>query len=487
MESWKGKRVLVLGAARQGIALARWLARHGASVTISDQKTADELAEARGALKDMPIRWALGGHPLQLLDDTDVLCLSGGVPVTIPIVQEALRRGVQLSNDTQIFMELAPCRTVGITGSAGKTTTTALVGDMAKAAFRIGDKAGSAAPATSAPTAYVGGNIGDPLLNHVDAMKPMDLAILEISSFQLEQMNVSPDVAAILNITPNHLDRHPSMEAYTAAKARLIEFQDAGDWAILGRDDPGAWDLRARVRGRLTSFGFSQPPDGGGGTYFEDGILYLSERNVPIPLLRREQIPLRGDHNVLNVLAAFAIGHAAGLPVDAMLIAAEEFRGVAHRLQFVRELRGAAWYDDSIATTPERVIAAVRAFDEPIVLLLGGRDKKLPWDDLAQLVCERVDHVVLFGEAADKISLALAEARAVQSSEEIPTRSEPASANRPLSISRAGPLREAIAKASEIAKPGDVVLLAPGGTSFDEFKDFEDRGDQYRSWVQALS
>ena len=175
------------------------------------------------------------------------------------------------------------------------------------------------------------------------------------------------------------------MAAYTAAKARLLDFQRAEDSAVLGRDDPGAWDLREKVKGRLNSFGFSRPQTGSDGTYYEDGMLYLSERGVQIPLLRREQISLRGDHNLLNALAAFAIGQAAGLPLDAMLVAAEAFQGVAHRLQLVRMLHGAAWYDDSIATTPERVMAAIRAFDEPIVLLLGGRDKKLPWGDLARL------------------------------------------------------------------------------------------------------
>ena len=182
----------------------------------------------------------------------------------------------------------------------------------------------------------MGGNIGDPLLNHVDEMKDDDLAILEISSFQLEQMNISPNVAAILNITPNHLDRHGTMEAYTAAKKRILDFQSAQDKAVLGRDDAGAWALRGAVKGELHTFGMSQFAGPGDGTYYDDGILYLLDRGVDIPLLRREQIQLRGDHNVQNVLAAFAIGHAAGLPLDAMLNAAEGFQGVAHRLELVR-------------------------------------------------------------------------------------------------------------------------------------------------------
>ncbi|HTP03298.1 MAG TPA: UDP-N-acetylmuramoyl-L-alanine--D-glutamate ligase [Anaerolineales bacterium] len=459
---WTNKRVVILGAARQGLALARWLSEHGARVILSDRRTEQEMAAARTSLETLPIDWALGGHPLEMLDGADVLCVSGGVPTNLPIVDEAVRRGISLSNDTQIFMEVVPCKTVGITGSAGKTTTTSLVGAMAKAAL---SENGSS-------RAFVGGNIGDPLISHVDAMKPNDMAILEISSFQLEQMSVSPDVAAILNITPNHLDRHGTMEAYTAAKSRILEFQSAQDAAVLGRDDPGAWGLHGKARGALHSFGFSKMEEESEGTYYDDPFLVLYEHHVDIPLLRREQIQLRGDHNVMNVLAAFAIGHAAGLPLDAMLTAAEAFRGVPHRLELVSNRGGVCWYNDSIATAPERTMAAIHSFREPIVLLLGGRDKNLPWEDLARLVHERVEHVVIFGEAAGKIEKALQSGRG---------------AVKPYSQRRVATLREAVTAAAEVAEPGDVVLLAPGGTSFDEFKDFEERGEKYRLWVQELS
>jgi UDP-N-acetylmuramoylalanine--D-glutamate ligase len=478
MQNWSGRRVLILGAARQGMALARWLIQHGAIVTLSDVRAADSLSETTAALSGLSIRWALGGHPLDLLDTTDVICLSGGVSPSIPIVEEAARRGIPITNDTQIFMEAVPCRTVGITGSAGKTTTTALVGEMAQAAFE--HDPGDVEPgATAAPRAraYVGGNIGDPLLNHLEAMRPSDLAIMEISSFQLEQMTLSPTVAAVLNITPNHLDRHRSMEAYTAAKVRILDFQRAHDKAVLGRDDPGTWNLRSRVKGEMYTFGFGSMGPQGDGTYYDDGLLYLRDQGMQIPLLRREQIPLRGDHNVLNVLGAFAIGHAAGLPLDAMLMAAQNFEGVPHRLELVRVLRGSHWYDDSIATTPERVVAAIRSFDEPLVLLLGGRDKDLPWEDLATLVCRRVDHVVLFGEASGKIEKALTASRVGGS----------ASEKRLGSLEIVPNLRQAVREAHRVAQEGDVVLLSPGGTSFDEFKDFEERGARFRAWVQELS
>ena len=390
------------------------MARHGARVTLSDNRTETELAVSHEFLSGLPIEWALGGHPVELLENADVLCLSGGVPLTLPIVADAIKRGLPLTNDTQVFMEAVPCRTIGITGSAGKTTTTTLVGRMAKNMY--GNKA------------FIGGNIGDPLINYVDNMQADDIAILEISSFQLEQLTISPNLAVILNITPNHLDRHGTMTAYTAAKARILDFQNINDIAILGCDDIGAWTMRNKVKGRLFTFSLDDLPEGLSGAYLHDGLLNLRDGNAYLPLMPREKVLLRGDHNISNVLAAFTIGHAAGFTLDAMLEAVEDFQGVAHRLEFVRELHGVRWYNDSIATAPERVMAAVRAFDEPIVLMLGGHDKNLPWEDLAATVRQRVQHVVLFGEAADKISAAL----------------DKAAGPLPLTLSRCKGLQEAI-------------------------------------------
>ena len=454
---WNGKRVVILGGARQGQAAARWLARHGASVSVNDRRSAEQMAATQAALADTPVKWVLGSHPAELLDQADVLCISGGIPLDNPLVKAASQRGIPLTNDTQIFMEACPCQTVGITGSAGKTTTTSLVGQMAKKANN--------------EKTFIGGNIGDPLLNYVDEMTPDALAVLEISSFQLEQMTISPDVAAILNITPNHLDRHGTMAAYTAAKRRILEFQRPGSTAILNRDDAGSWDLRGSVHGRLVSFGSGLIAGGEDGTFLADGLLHLRQRGVEMPLLRQDRIQLRGAHNVMNFLAAFAIGFAAGLPLDAMLSAAEEFQGVAHRLEYVREWNGAKWYNDSIATAPERTMAAIHSFSEPIVLLLGGRDKNLPWGDLAELVRQRVEHVVLFGEAAQKISAAL----------------DNATGPFPLTLQRCQELHEAVQAAAKVATPGSIVLLSPGGTSFDQFYDFEERGKAFRTWVSELS
>ena len=419
------------------------------------------------SLADTNVEWALGGHPLELLNNTDVLCLSGGVPLTLPIVQEAVKRGIPLSNDTQIFMEVAPCKTIGITGSAGKTTTTTLVGKMVVASCKL-QVVGNLQPSNKV---FVGGNIGDPLINYVDDMTSDDLAILEISSFQLEQMTISPNISAILNITPNHLDRHGTMDAYTNAKAHILEFQSEKDTAILSHDDKGAWNLRNKVKGKLLTFSLNNLDKEFSGAYIHDGLLNLRDGNAYLPLMLREKIQLRGDHNVANVLAAFTIGHAAGFKLDDMLEAVEEFRGVPHRLELVLELHGVRWYNDSIATAPERSMAAINAFDEPIVLMLGGRDKDLPWDGIAKLIHKRVDHVVLFGEAAELIQKAISAAGGARSGD----------------LRRANDLKEAVAIAAEVASAGDVVLFSPGGTSYDEFKDFAERGETFKKWVLELS
>jgi UDP-N-acetylmuramoylalanine--D-glutamate ligase len=457
---WNGLRVVILGAARQGLALARFLSRRGAVVTLSDKKPADQLADAVRSLEGLPIRWVLGGHPVEMLNAADLLCLSGGVPLDQPVVAEAQRRSIPLSNDSQVFMEAVPCRVIGITGSAGKTTTTTLVGRMAQAAVKAPCKA------------WVGGNIGQPLIEYLDQIQPKDTIVLELSSFQLELMTASPQIAAVLNITPNHLDRHRDMAAYTAAKARILAFQAKQDRAILGREDPGAWGLAPLVKGRLFSFGITCPPAGEPGVFVRGDQICFQDSGRFEELAPLNLVALRGRHNLLNVLAACAIAAASGFDAQAVLAGIEGFTGVPHRLELVAQVRGAAWYNDSIATAPERAIAAIQSFEEPLVLLLGGRDKNLPWDDLAGLVHQRVDHVVVFGEAGPKILQALGQQQ--------PGR-------RPFTLSYCQSLHQAVLAAFQVAEEGDVVLLSPGGTSFDEFKDFEERGERYRQWVKQLS
>ena len=460
MTNWTGKNILIIGAARQGLALARYLVKHGAKVTINDKKMPHELQEEQDSLKDIDVEWMLGAHFSSLLKGKDLVCLSGGIPLDLPLVKDAMRRRILLSNDTQIFLEACPCPTVGITGSAGKTTTTTIVGRMAEEAYRQSEN-----------KVWIGGNIGDPLINYVDEMNEDDIAILEISSFQLGQMTLSPNIVALLNLTPNHLDRHKTMKAYAAAKARLLENQNEEGIAVIGRDDEGARSMISFARGKMFTFGSKPLVAGESGTYPLDDYIYFQDNRMDIPLIPIESIRLRGEHNLLNILAAAAIGFVAGFPKKALSDALKDFYGVEHRLEMVHEWKGATWYNDSIATAPERSMAAVRTFDEPIVLMLGGRDKKLPWGKLAELIRQRVDHVVLFGEAAQKIAKAMGGNRVGQ---------------RPYTISHCIGLEDAVIAAEKVAEEGDVVLFSPGGTSFDEFKDFAERGARFRELVRGF-
>lgn len=459
---WQGKRVVIIGAARQGIALARYLARHGATVVLNDRRTTEQLNAEMESLASYKIEWATGGHSLDILDPRpDLLCISGGIPLDNQLVVFARNNHIHLSNDTQIFMDAVPCKTVGITGSAGKTTTTTLFGRMAQS--DMDRKYGHI---------WVGGNIGDPLLNYVDDMQPSDLAILEISSFQSEFMKSSPNVAVILNITPNHLDRHKTMENYIAAKTQVVNHQSPNDCAVLGRDDPVAWALAENIHSHLFSFGFSPLPVGQDGTYIDNDKFFVRQGAQVTSLPVEDQIELRGEHNRLNTLAACTIAHAIGLSPEAMFAGVTGFRGVPHRLEFVRTWRSAQWYNDSIATAPERTIAAIRSFDAPLILLLGGRDKELPWDELVKLIRQRVDHVIIFGAAAEKIQAAIGQRNP---------------GSKPYSVTRVEKCQDAVAAASRLAQPGFVVLFSPGGTSYDEFKDFEERGERFKQWVLEFS
>jgi UDP-N-acetylmuramoylalanine--D-glutamate ligase len=437
------------------MALARFLVERGAEVTVSDLKGPDQLAEPMEELADLPIRYMLGQHPTSLLDGADLICISGGVPLDIPFVEAAQERGIPLSNDAQLFLERCPAPVIGITGSAGKTTTTALVGEMCRAAgFRT----------------WVGGNIGNPLLDKLDEINPDDWVVMELSSFQLDLVSTSPHIAAVLNITPNHLDRHKTMEAYIAAKRNIVAHQSEGDFALLGYDDANARALALDTAAHLLFFS--------GGAEVEEGAfktngeltLRMDERDREI--CKAREVRLLGDHNLLNVLAASALSALAGVPVTTMREVIKSFSGVAHRLELVRELQGVRWYDDSIATAPERALAALRSFDEPIVLLAGGRDKDLPWDGFAVETVQRVRQLITFGEAGPMIAEVVGE----QNRE----------GERLEDITKVETLEEAVTTAARLTKPGDVVLLSPGGTSFDAFQDFAERGERFKALVRSL-
>lgn len=481
MVEWPGTRVLIIGAARQGLALARYLTEKGAYVVLNDRKREQDLQEPLAFVRDLDLESVFGGHPLELLDGIDLVCPSGGVSLDLPLLREARQRGISISNDSQIFMEAVSCPVLGITGSAGKTTTTTLVGRMAKAmvnAEHLNTEVGK-----GSSKVWVGGNIGNPLITNVDEINSEDLSVIELSSFQLELMTCSPQVAAVLNITPNHLDRHGTMEAYTNAKANILAFQERDDFAVLGSDDPGAWGLRDRSSGSLISFGVNEvlferhPLLVGHVTLHQENIVFLDERSR-VPIMPISEVELRGDHNLLNVLASCAIMIAYSfwssfeIPIKAMRSGVSGFRGVPHRLEFVRSWKGADWYNDSIATAPERAIAGMMAFDQPLILLAGGRDKDLPWEEFAHSVAKNVKHLIAFGEIAGMIATLVEEVKEGQ---------------RPYTIHTLQSLRDAVRIASELVEPGDVVLLSPGGTSFDEFQDFSERGECYTKWVLNLS
>lgn len=482
------QHVVILGLARQGTALARFFAAQGARVTISDLAPAEQLADALAGLAGLDVALALGGHPSSLLDTCDLLCLSGGVPPQISIVEEARRRHIPLSNDAILTLQHSAAPAAGITGSSGKTTTTTLAGLMlAASGFTTPDEPGRG------PRVWVGGNIGTPLVDRLASIQAQDWLVLELSSFQLELFDasaggssLSPPVAAVLNVTPNHLDRHPSMAHYAACKANILRWQSAAHIAVLGADDPvtGRWLRQGRVvvepglgqdhlafdlASRCIGFGLGEPVAEGCWLLGNRLTLRLAGRDTPI--VAADQVRLPGCHNLQNVAAACAVAAAAGAPPSAMAEVARTFGGVPHRLELVRIVEGVAWINDSIATTPERAVAALRSFDQPIVLLAGGRDKKLPWDEFAELVRHRVKHLVVFGEAAGLISEAVVQ------------QGLPAAPP----ISHCQDLAGAVAAAAQAAASGDVVLLSPGGTSFDAYKDFEARGRHFRELVQRLA
>ncbi len=453
-EPLHGKQVLVLGYGRQGRALARWLPTLGARVIVND------LNRIEPVLDELPagarVRFVAGGHPLQLLDDTDLVCLSGGVPPDLPLVVAARERGIPLVNDAQLFLERCPAAVIGITGSAGKTTTTSLVAAMLQEAGR---------------KVWTGGNIGHVLLDDLASMQPSDVVVMELSSFQLELMTRSPHIATVLNVTPNHLDRHGTMTAYAAAKARILDFQTAADFAIPGHDDAGSRGLASRVRGHLVWF--ARERRGQDGAWVADDAIWLDGHGSPDGTLQRvcnpADSPLRGPHNLQNLLAACATAGAAGVPVDAMARAIRRFGGVEHRLEAVREHEGVTWVNDSIATAPERVLAALHSYDEPLILLAGGADKQLPWEDMLSLALQKSRCIIAFGQFGASIC---------EMTKELGGRNAP--------VYCVPGLREAVALAADNARAGDVVLLSPGGTSYDAYHDFTERGAHFRQLVQAL-
>lgn len=450
----RGKKATLIGlGTRTHVALARFLVQCGVEVTISDAKPAEKLTLEMGLLGDLPVKLSLGGHfPADILG-ADIVFVTPGASRDLPVLQEAVARGIPLSSEIELLFRLCPASICAITGSSGKTTTTTLVGEMLMSDGR---------------RTFVGGNIGTPLIEQLDDMRADHWVVLELSSFQLEHMNQSPRVAAVLNITPNHLDRHGTMENYVAAKKNIVLHQKPTDWAVLGADDPQAYGLAADCPGRVALF--SARREVKEGVWLKGATIMLRLDGADSEVCERSDVQLLGDHNVLNVLAATVVSAVAGVDVQSIRGVITSFRGVEHRLELVREHRGAMFYNDSIATAPERTIAALNSFSQPIVLIAGGKSKHLPLDALAERIAAKVRFLILMGELGEEIEEAV---RSAPGGDAIP-------------IVRCSSLQEAVSKAGEVATAGDVVLLSPGGTSFDLFRDFEDRGRQFKAMVSAL-
>lgn len=478
-----GLKILIVGLAREGLALADFLSHHDLPFSVTDIRTEDALGVDVGRLRDAGVSLVLGEHPSSLLDDTDILFVSPGVPLETPFLQQARQRRIPLCTESKLFCCLCPALIVGITGSSGKTTTTTLVGKMLEAGGR---------------KVWVGGNIGRPLISVVDQIKATDVVAMELSSFQLEYFhrrlnrnvdafstpsvnpralekllgNWSPPVAAILNITPNHLDRHPSMKHYVQAKRALIDYQNKSGAVILNLDNDMTRAIGYQFKSKVRWFSLeAQMPDGAG---IVGNQLYLFDEKMNAQMIAKtDDVRLRGTHNLSNILAACLLAREAGALPEAMKEVITSFTGVEHRLELVSEHNGTFYYNDSISTSPERLIAALHSFTEPIILLAGGRDKHLPWDEAAWLILNKTRDVILFGEAAQIIKDALDAAR-----DQICT-------THPTVHQRAS-LEEAVMLAANLAEPADIVLLSPGCASYDAFKDFAARGRRFRELVKQL-
>ena len=447
------KNVTVLGLGIEGVDLVRYLASHGANVTVSDAKPAEALSAQIAELDDLSVQYSLGENRVEDIAAADLLFVSQGVPLTLPAVEAAREAGVPISSMTKLFLERCPGKLVGITGSSGKTTTTALVAAMFAAAGR---------------KHVVGGNIGAGLLALLECITPETWVVLELSHSQLETAERSPHIACVLNVTPNHLDRY-SWDEYTALKLRILLSQTADDIAVLNLDDDMTCSFATETPARIIWFSARTVPNGSASAFARGDDLFWRQGTVETKLLSLREIPLRGAHNVQNVLAAVAIAGAAELPVDAMATAVREFAPVPHRLELVAEIDGVAYYNDSIATTPERAIAGMRSFDEPVVALLGGREKFLPLEELAEETVARCRAVICFGEAGGLLEEALASAAGDAAAE--------------LPIERVETLEEALLMARGYARRGDVVLVSPACASYDAYENFEQRGEDVRRMV----
>jgi UDP-N-acetylmuramoylalanine--D-glutamate ligase len=458
VEDLRGRRAVVLGLARSGVAACRFLADHGAIVAAYDRRPAVELADEVAALGARQVRLALGvdeSAAVALLGHADLLVTSPSVSArfatTDPWLREALvaaeRRGAEIVSEVDLFLRLTRARILGVTGTKGKTTTASLLAAMLDA--------GGVAN-------VLGGNIGTPLVERALELGPDDWAVLELSELQLPTIGRGSDLAEYTNIGEDHLDRHGTAKAYRAVKARLAELTAPSGRVVLNHDDPGCRDLGDRLPpASLAWYGWQRPTRGPDEAWIDDDwVTVAGERLLPI-----REVPLPGRHMRLNVMAAALAASMVGVEPAAIASAVRSFRGVPHRLELIGVRGGVRWVNDSQATIPAAAIAALEAFDAPIILITGGKDKGLSYEGFADAIASRARAAVLIGETADALEGLL---------------------GRRVPVHRARSMEEAVATADDLALAGEVVLLSPAAASFDMFVDYAARGDAFRAAVAAL-
>lgn len=448
MMDLKGKRVLVVGLGKSGLAAALFLRRRGARVTVSDVRSAEALANDIPALLEEGIMVESGGHGLLTFRRQDLIVVSPGVPLDTPELQQVKAFGLPIIGELELAARFLKGQVVAITGSNGKTTTTSLLG-------AIFEEAGF-------PTA-VGGNIGVPVIALIDQSTDATWSVLEVSSFQLESTEeFHPKIAVILNITPDHLDRHGTFENYARAKERIFAKQTEQDFTVLNAENAPAASAAARTQGRIYWFSLERPVKRG--VWVEGGFIHFraDENTAPEKVMPLSGIPLKGEHNVENVLAAVCAARLAGAQIAAIRSAVEKFKAVEHRLEYVATLNGVEFYNDSKATNVDATAKAVAAFSGGIHLILGGKDKNSDYTQLEELLRSRVRAVYTIGSAASKIESQL---RGV------------------VSLHSCETLDKAVNAAATAAHPGDVVLLAPACSSFDQFENYEHRGRVFKQLV----
>jgi UDP-N-acetylmuramoylalanine--D-glutamate ligase len=447
-----GKKVLVVGAARSGTACARFLSERGATVALNDRKPLEEWGAEARVLKEHGVGLIGGDVPMWLLDQIELVVVSPGVPTASIPIRYAERAGAEVIGEIELASRFLKGRIVAITGTNGKTTTTTLIGQLLKdAGFDV----------------QVGGNIGTPLISLVESSADGGWTVVEVSSFQLETIaGFHPQVALCLNVTPNHMDRYESVTDYAAAKHRIFRNQEPGDVAVLNADDEIVSSWASGLRAHVTLFSVRR--ELGEGLFLRGRELVSRTRDAERVLLKRDEMQLRGLHNVENVLAALAAGLACGAGPESMRETVKSFRPVEHRMERVAEIRGVTFYNDSKATSVDATLKALEALAEDegqVVLILGGRGKQAPYAPLAGLIRAHVRKLILIGEDAETIERELSGEAAME---------------------RASGMGDAVRRSFNAAEAGDSVLLAPACASFDMFKSFEHRGEVFKEEVQSL-